>query len=292
MSDPRVAMLVSRVRVEEKLLLAAFDRRGIDVEVVDVRRLVVDTHTQLPRWDVVLDRCLQQSHALAALRLFEDRGVVTVNPHRVVSSCSDKVVTTSLLAAAGIPVPRTLVAFSIEGAMEAVETVGYPAVLKPPVGSWGRLLARVNDRDAAEALLEHKATLGSVAHQVFYVQEHVAKPGRDIRVFVAGDEAICAIERVSDHWVTNTARGAVTRNRPVTSTLAELALAAAAAVGGGLLAVDLLEDGDRLLVSEVNHTMEFRNSEDVTGVDIAGRIVDHTMATARSSVGGGAAVPA
>jgi [lysine-biosynthesis-protein LysW]--L-2-aminoadipate ligase len=285
-------MLVSRVRVEEKLLLAAFDRRGIDVEVVDVRRLVVDTHTQLPRWDVVLDRCLQQSHALAALRLFEDRGVVTVNPHRVVSSCSDKVVTTSLLAAAGIPVPRTLVAFSIEGAMEAVETVGYPAVLKPPVGSWGRLLARVNDRDAAEALLEHKATLGSVAHQVFYVQEHVAKPGRDIRVFVAGDEAICAIERVSDHWVTNTARGAVTRNRPVTSTLAELALAAAAAVGGGLLAVDLLEDGDRLLVSEVNHTMEFRNSEDVTGVDIAGRIVDHTMATARSSVGGGAAVPA
>ena len=286
MSEPRLAMLVSRVRVEEKLLLAAFDRRGVAVELVDVRQLVVDTDSNVSRWDAVLERCVQQSHALAALRLLEDRGVVTINPHRVVSNCADKVVTTSLLAAAGVPVPRTLVAFSVEGALEAIEAVGYPAVLKPPVGSWGRLLARVNDRDAAEALLEHKATLGSVAHQVFYVQEHVAKPGRDIRVFVARDEVICAIERLSDHWVTNTARGAVTTNRPVTAAIADVSLRAAAAVGGGLLAVDLLEDGERLLVSEVNHTMEFRNSEDVTGVDIAARIVDHTLATARSAVPG------
>ena len=282
MSDPRVAMLVSRVRVEEKLLLSAFQRRGVDVELVDVRQLVLDTSPAITPWDVVLDRCVQQSHALAALRLLEDRGVVTVNPCQVVVNCADKVVTTSLLARAGVPVPRTLVAFSVEGALEAVETVGYPAVLKPPVGSWGRLLARVNDRDAAEALLEHKATLGSVAHQVFYVQEHVAKPGRDIRVFVAGDKVICAIERLSDHWVTNTARGAVTRNRQVTPDLEELSLAGARAVGGGMLAVDLLEDGDRLLVSEVNHTMEFRNSEGVTGVDIAAHIVEHTLASTTS----------
>jgi [lysine-biosynthesis-protein LysW]--L-2-aminoadipate ligase len=169
----------------------------------------------------------------------------------------------------------------VAGALEAIEAVGYPAVIKPPVGSWGRLVARVNDRDAAEALLEHKATLGSVAHHVFYVQEHIAKPGRDIRVFVAGSEVLCAIERVSEHWVTNTARGASTRNRPVSAEIAELSLRAAVAVGGGVLAVDLLEDGERLLVSEVNHTMEFRNSVDVTGVDIAGRIVDHFVAAAR-----------
>ena len=281
MSELRVAMLVSRVRVEEKLLLTAFERRGVEVDLVDVRRLAFDTHGELTRWDVVLDRCLQQSHALAALRLLEDRGVVTVNPYDVVANCADKVVTTSLLAAAGVPVPRTVVAFSVETALEAIESVGYPAVIKPPVGSWGRLLARVNDRDAAEALLEHKATLGSVAHHVFYVQEHVAKPGRDIRVFVAGEEVICAIDRLSEHWVTNTARGAVTRNRPVTAALAGAALSAAAAVGGGLVAVDLLEDGERLLVSEVNHTMEFRNSIEVTGVDIAGRIVEHTLAAGR-----------
>lgn len=281
MSEPRLAMLTSRVRVEEKLLLEAFVRRGATVEMVDVRRLVVDTSMASPRWDAVLDRSVQQSHSLAALRLLEDRGLVTINPRHVVANCSDKVVTTSLLAAAGIPVPRTAVAFSVEGALCAIEAVGYPAVVKPPVGSWGRLLARVNDRDAAEALLEHKATLGSVAHSVFYVQEHIAKPGRDIRAFVVAGEVIAAIDRWSAHWVTNTARGARTSNRHVTTEIRELSLAAARAVGGGILAVDLLEDGDRLLVSEVNHSMEFRNSIEVTGVDIAGRIVDQVLTHAR-----------
>jgi [lysine-biosynthesis-protein LysW]--L-2-aminoadipate ligase len=173
------------------------------------------------------------------------------------------------------------VAFSVEGALRAVEDIGYPAVLKPPVGSWGRLLARVGDRDAAEAILEHKAILGSVAHHLFYIQEHVDKPGRDVRVFVAGGGVICAIDRLSPHWVTNTARGAVTRNRPVDAAIRSIAMSAADAVGGGVLAVDLLEDGDRLLVSEVNHAMEFRNSVAVTGVDIAGLIVDHTLRAAR-----------
>jgi [lysine-biosynthesis-protein LysW]--L-2-aminoadipate ligase len=282
-SEPRVAMLVSRVRVEEKMLLTAFARRGVTVDVVDVRRLVLDSHRAAPPWDVALDRCVQQTQALAALRLLEDHGVTTVNRYAVVAACADKVVTTSLLVAAGVPVPRTLVAFSVEAALEAIEEVGYPAVVKPPVGSWGRLLARISDRDAAEALLEHKATLGSVAHQVFYVQEHIAKPGRDIRAFVDGGEVICAIDRLSQHWVTNTSRGAVTRNRPVTPAISDICLRAAAAVGGGLLAVDLLEDGDRLLVSEVNHTMEFRNSVDVTGVDIPGRVVDHTLAAAAAT---------
>jgi [lysine-biosynthesis-protein LysW]---L-2-aminoadipate ligase len=276
-NEVRVAMLVARVRVEEKLILEAFARRGVAVELVDVRTLAIDTHHPTPSWDVVLDRCLQQSHALAALRLLDDRGVVTVNAHRVAANCADKVVTTSLLGAAGVPVPRTVIAFSVEGALEAVESVGYPAVIKPPVGSWGRLLARVNDRDAAEALLDHKATLGSIAHHVYYVQEHIAKPGRDIRAFVACGEVVCAVDRVSEHWITNTARGATTRNRLVNAAIADVTLRAAAAVGGGVLAVDLLEDGDRLLVSEVNHTMEFRNSVDITGVDIADRIAAHTL---------------
>ncbi|MHB8719062.1 MAG: lysine biosynthesis protein LysX [Candidatus Dormibacteria bacterium] len=280
MSELRAAMLVERVRVEEKMLLEAFARRGAAVDVVDVRSLAVDTDREPPAWDVVLDRCLQLSHAQAAVRLLHDRGIRTVNAPAVIAACADKVVTTSLLRAAGVPVPRTAVAFSPEAALAALEEIGYPAVLKPPVGSWGRLVARVNDRDAAEAVLEHKATLGSTMHSVFYVQEHVAKPGRDIRAFVVGDEVIAAIERRSQHWVTNTARGATTANRRVDGDLRDVSLAAARAVGGGVVAVDLLEDGERLLVGEVNHTMEFRNSVDVTGVDIPGRIVDFVLATA------------
>ncbi len=225
-----------------------------------------------PEWDVVLDRSLQQSHALAALRLLADRGIATVNRPDVVANCSDKVATTSLLAGRG----RAGAAHRWSPSRSTARCApsrrwGIPAVLKPPVGSWGRLLARVNDRDAAEALLDHKATLGSVAHSVFYVQEHIDKPGRDIRAFVVGDEVICAIER---HSVAlgdqHRPRGRHRQPPGERAPIRELSLAAARAVGGGVLAVDLLEDGDRLLVSEVNHTMEFRNSVDVTGVDIAG----------------------
>lgn len=150
-------------------------------------------------------------------------------------------------------------------------------MLKPAVGSWGRLISLVSDRYAAEAILEHKEVLGSYHHSIFYVQEYVAKPGRDIRSFVVGDECICAIYRYSDHWITNTARGAVAENCPVTDEIAEKSLAAARAVGGGVLAVDLLESDRGLLVNEVNYTMEFRNSIDTTGVDIPLKIVDYTL---------------
>jgi [lysine-biosynthesis-protein LysW]---L-2-aminoadipate ligase len=177
-------------------------------------------------------------------------------------------------------VPRTAVAFTPDAALQAAEDIGYPVVIKPVSGSWGRLLARVNDRDAAEAVFEHKAVLGPPEHSIFYVQEHVAKPGRDIRAFVVDGETICAVYRHSDHWVTNTARGASTSNCPVSGELAAICRTSSFAVGGGALAIDLLEDGDRLLVSEVNATMEFRNSIDVTGVDIPGRVADFVAAVA------------
>ncbi|CAA9569167.1 MAG: Alpha-aminoadipate--LysW ligase (EC [uncultured Thermomicrobiales bacterium] len=175
-----------------------------------------------------------------------------------------------------------MLAFTPESALAAIEGMGYPVVLKPAVGSWGRLLARVNDRDAAEALLEHKVVLGSFQHGAFYVQEYVRKPGRDIRSFVVGDRTICAIYRESPHWITNTARGGEANDCPVTPELDRLSRAAAAAVGGGVVAVDLLEGERGLLVNEVNYTMEFRNSIHTTGVDIPGLIADHVIAVGRA----------
>jgi [lysine-biosynthesis-protein LysW]--L-2-aminoadipate ligase len=173
------------------------------------------------------------------------------------------------------------VALTPEAALAAIEEIGYPAVLKPTVGSWGRLLSRVNDRDAAEAILEHKALLGGVQHGVFFIQEYVDKPQRDLRTFVVGDRVICGISRRSEHWITNTARGGAAENLTITPEIQRLSVAAAHAVGGGILAVDLLEHpGGRLLVNEVNYTMEFRNSSAPTGVDIAGEIADFVGATA------------
>ena len=279
-----VGVLCSRIRVEEKLLFEAFEHRRLQFDRIDDREVVFNLQQPSLPYDVVLERCLHHSRALYALKVLNNWGVPTVNRYEVALTCGDKINTSTALAAAGVPSPRTLVAFTPESALRAIETLGYPVVLKPAIGSWGRLLAKISDRDAAEALLEHKETLGSYQHAIFYIQEYVDKPARDIRSFVVGDETIGAIFRESDHWITNTARGGRARNCPLTPEIDRLSRAAARAVGGGVLAIDILEHADGLLVSEVNYTMEFRNSIETTGVDIPGRIVDYVVAVGRGAI--------
>ena len=184
-----------------------------------------------------------------------------------------------MLQRANVPQPRVKVAFTPEAALEAIEQLGYPVVLKPVVGSWGRLLSKINDREAAEAILEHKETLGSYQHSIFYIQEYIAKPGRDIRAFVVGDRTVCAIYRTSPHWITNTARGGQGIVCPVTPALNDICRAAAKAVGDGVLAIDIMEDPQRgYLVNEVNHTMEFHTTVPTTGVDIPGNFEHYNHA--------------
>jgi [lysine-biosynthesis-protein LysW]---L-2-aminoadipate ligase len=204
--------------------------------------------------------------------------VEVVNPSHVIANCGDKLVTNALLAKHQIPAPRTQVAFDTDHALEVIEKMGYPVVMKPPVGSWGRLLSLIRDRDAAETVLEHKEVLGGYQHQIFYIQEIIDKPGRDIRAFVASGTCIAAIYRNSNHWITNTARGGKAENCPVTPELADLAERSARAVGGAVVAVDLVEDPKRgLLVIEVNHTMEFKNSVTTTGVNIPLKIAEYAI---------------
>ncbi|GAC1521465.1 MAG: lysine biosynthesis protein LysX [Chloroflexota bacterium] len=278
-----VGVLVSRVRVEEKLLFDELERRRVPVTRIDDRETIFELGG-LPRLvtdcDVVLERCINHSRAMYGLKLLNDAGIATVNTYRVADTCGNKILTSSALVQHGVASPRTLIAFTPESALAAIEEVGYPAVLKPAVGSWGRLLSLVSDRYAAEAILEHKEVLGSYHHSIFYVQEYVPKPDRDIRSFVVGDQCICAIYRYSGHWITNTARGGRAENCPVTEDIASISTAAARAVGGGVLAVDLLESERGLLVNEVNYTMEFRNSIETTGVNIPARIVDYVLARA------------
>lgn len=287
---PKVGMLLSRVRVEEKLLLKAFAAKGIDVITLDDRKIIFDLHqptepTTGHDWssfDVIIERCVNHSRALYALRMLNDWGIPTVNSYEVAQVCGNKLETNSALIREGVPTPRCMVAFTPESALDAIERLGYPVVLKPAVGSWGRLLSKVNDREAAEAILEHKMILGSYHHSIFYIQEYVNKPARDIRSFVVGGETIGAIYRYASHWITNTARGGKAENCPVTPEIDSLSRAAAAAVGGGIVAIDLLEDEDgRLMINEVNYTMEFRNSIDTTGVDIPAKVVDYVLQVGR-----------
>lgn len=282
----RVGVLASRIRVEEKLLLADLEKRGVTTELIDDREVIFDLdQPPAQRWDVVVERCINHSRALFSLRILESFGIPCVNTYHVAETCGNKLLTSIALAEAKVPQPRVKIAYTPDSALKAIEELGYPVILKPGVGSWGRLLSKVNDREAAEAILEHKELLGSYHHSIFYIQEYIRKPGRDIRVFVVGDEAICAIYRASPHWITNTARGGVASVCPVTPELAEMCVRAAHAVGGGIVALDVFEDAERgLLVNEINYTMEYRNSIAPTGVDIPGRIVDYVLAVGAGKI--------
>lgn len=298
----RVGILCSRVRVEEKLLFQAFRDRGVEAERIDDEAVLLGLPGAPPLrlappdsgpsaetvpagpYDVVLIRSMSHSRALYASQMLRAGGMRTVNEPEVIALCGDKLQTSLALACRGVPTPAVRVAFSPEAALAAMEEMGYPVVLKPLNGSWGRLQAKINDRDAAEAILEHKQTLGGYTHSIFYIQEYIPKPGRDIRSFVVGGETIAAIYRNSSHWITNTARGAQASCCPVTPEIDAISRAAAETVGGGVVAVDILEAPDgRLLVSEVNHTPEFRNSIAPTGVDIPGRIADYVLEVAMKS---------
>ena len=284
----RVALLVTHIRAEEKLILAAFNSRGISPDIILDRELNFDLTGGAEQlapsgcawrdYDFVFERCVSTSRGMYALAILNSWGLRSFNTYETAAVCGDKLRTSIALARHGIPQPHTRVAFTPASAMQAIENVEYPAVLKPVTGSWGRLLARVHNRDSAEAILEHRQTLGDYNHHIYYVQEYVEKPGRDIRAFVVGDRTIAAIYRASNHWITNTARGGLATNCPVNAALDEICVRAAQAVGGGILAIDLLEDATgRYVVNEINHTMEFRNSSEPTGVDIAQEAIDFVI---------------
>jgi [lysine-biosynthesis-protein LysW]---L-2-aminoadipate ligase len=280
----RVGFLYTRLRVEEKYLLEELEGRSqVEVKRIPDGENFFDITKKPVEVDVLFERSISYSRGLYISRIFEAHGIPVVNSSLVAERCGDKYITSQLLAREDIPTPRVLMAFDEESALKAVEELGYPCVLKPVVGSWGRLLAKVENRHMAESLIEHKATLG-VNHQVFYIQEYINKPGRDIRAFVIGDELICAIYRSSENWITNTARGGVATNCPITDQMTDLCRHAARAVGGGLLALDLFETENGFSVNEINHTMEFRNSISTTGVNIPQKMVDFVLEQAMIKV--------
>ena len=274
----KLGMLVSHLRMEEKALLAAATRRGITVERVFDREIYFDLERRrFPEVDLVLDRSLVHSRAEYTLRLLQHWGIPTVNSFATTTLCDNKFHTNIAFIEQGVPTLRTLIAYTPESALAAIEELGYPVVLKPNTGSWGRLLAKINSRSAAEALLEHKAELGSFHHSIFYIQEYIDKPGRDIRAFVVGDRVVAASYRNAEHWITNTARGATSTHCPVAPEIEELALKAAGAVGGEVMGVDLIETKDGLKVIEINVGAEFHGLLATTDRDIAGEIMDYLV---------------
>ncbi|HZM81200.1 MAG TPA: lysine biosynthesis protein LysX [Candidatus Limnocylindrales bacterium] len=277
MGKTPLAVLTSRVRVEERLLFAELEKRHIPYEQVDTRRIAFRVDEPSSKYEGALSREISHTRNLYATALLEHAGVKVVNPHRVIALCGDKLLTAMALHAGGLPTPRAMVTLTPEAALEHLAGFGYPAVTKPMVGSWGRLAARLHDHESAQAVFEHRAALPNPLHQIAYIQEYIDKPDRDIKAYVFGGEVVGAIYKTSTtQWRTNTARGGRAVVCPLTDDLVKLLQAVAGVIGDGVLGIDVLEDRDgRMYVNEVNHTPEFHGAVEVLGVDLVGAYVSY-----------------
>lgn len=274
-------MLYDVIRTEEKMLVKAAERKNIDLKIICSRDIYFDLHKDYREeyGDVVLQRCVSYFRSIHITALLESKGIKMVNGLHEAFMAGNKMNSTLELIKAGVPVPKTYMAFTQETAIKALEELGYPAVLKPTIGSWGRLIAILKDSESAESIIEDREYMFPI-YQQYYLQEKVKRPPRDIRAFVIGDKVVAAIYRIAREgaWKTNTATGGRAENCPVTPDLEDICLKAAASIGEGLFGVDLMESPDGLVVHEVNNTIEFRNSVPVTGIDIPGLMLEYLIA--------------
>lgn len=273
-----LGLLHSTIRSDEKLIMEAARKRKINLKLIDIREQLLNPDFFNIDFDIGLERSVSTVKGSYITGFLETMGTPVINSSSVASICGDKFNTSLILTGKKVPTLKFALVFNLDQAKQAINKLGgYPIIIKPVMGSWGRLLAKINDDDALEAIIEHKEVLGSPQQKVFYLQEYSNKPGRDIRAFVIDGKTICAIYRDSPHWITNTARGGKARNCPVSKELASLSRQASEAVGGGILAMDIFETKEGLKINEINHTMEFKNSEEPTGVSISGAIVDYCI---------------
>ena len=283
-----ISLISDRIRWDEKALINAASRMKVDLKLIDPKGIFINVSGGLDEirdsfGDVAINRCISYFRGLHITAILEKAGLEVINPFDVTLICGNKVFTNLALMEAGVPIPKTLLAFTGDGALKALDEIGFPAVMKPVIGSWGRLIALVKDKDSAQAIIESREQIHNALLQIYYVQEYVNRPPRDIRILVIGDEAVAASYRYSpkDDWRTNVARGGVSKPCRLTDDLADLALRAAKAVGGGVLAVDCMESPSGILVHEVNGTVEFRGLCSATQVDIPRKIIEYAVRMAK-----------
>jgi [lysine-biosynthesis-protein LysW]--L-2-aminoadipate ligase len=273
----KITLLYDRVRWEEKQIHDRASGRGVELDFLDVRELLYSIPYERDAPTLALQRCVSHARGIRAAQYFEAEGTTVVNSSRTSEICSDKFVAGLRLAAAGIPHPKTMEAFSVESALRAAGRLGYPVIMKPLNGSWGREVAVLSDERSLKSYLELKEGSEDPEDHVYYLQEFVHNPGRDIRTVCVGGEAVASIYRYAPEgdWRSNIALGGTAKPCQLDSAGKELMLKAAQAVGGEVVGVDAMEGPQGLIVHEVNSNVEFRGASGGTGIDIAGRILDY-----------------
>ncbi len=277
LQEPQVALLYDIARVEEKLVLRALKASGLRVAAVNVRGRAFRLGGPAPA-QVALIRAVSMHRALHAAALAEAAGSLAINGSLAIMLAGDKLLGAAVLRRGGVEVPETFAAFSVESALDALEKVGYPGVLKSPVGGWGRLVTRVRDPEEARSILEHREQLPSPLLRTYLVQEYLNIGGRDLRCLVLGDELLGCVERRAGNgeWRSNIALGATAKPRTPDSELEELVLRAARLLGLRFAGLDVFEDPERgYLVNEANAVPEFKGFSMATGIDVAGKLAQH-----------------
>ncbi len=278
-----LCVVYDKVRFEEKSIYDKALKKGIKTRMTDAKSITISTDSkrkELALGDVILQRSISHFRGLYLTACIEFLGFSVINKFKVGETCGNKLLTSLTLAKHKVPTPKTYFAYSAGAAMEVINKTGFPVVLKPIVGSWGRGVYPLRDEEVANMIIEMREENDNPLGRIYYIQEMVERPPRDLRCIVVGDEIIAAVYRYSaeNEWRTNVARGGKTENAPITNELEEIALRAARAVGGGVLGVDLMEDKQRgLLVHEINNTVEFRGASNVSSTDIASAIIDYSV---------------
>lgn len=274
-----LSILYDTIRWEEKALFDAGKKKGINIEMVDCKNLFLNLDKTKEKYDTVIQRCVSYYRSLHSTAALEGKGINVINSLNTSIFAGNKLFTHMLLQKHGIPTPYSAVAFSEEAALDALEKNGYPMVLKPTVGSWGRLIALLKDRDSAEGIMESRERMYPI-YQVYYLEEFVQRPPRDIRAIMVGDRVVAAIYRYSGdgQWKTNMALGGRAENYKITKELEDICLKAKNAVQGQIVGVDLMESKENgLVVHEVNNTTEYKNTVRVTGVDIPAMMIQYAL---------------
>jgi len=281
----KLRILFDRVRSEEKMLQEKASELGHDAKMIDAKITQVNTESKKSDFDfgdVVLERCVSYFRGLHFTACLEFLDVPVINSFEVANNCGNKMITSLLLKKHNVPTPKTYFTFSSEAALENLEKIGYPMVIKPVVGSWGRGVMPLKDRDTADAIIEVRELNGGPLDRIYYLQEMVNRPPRDIRVIVIGDQVVAAMYRTSSgSFKTNIAVGGEPVACEITKELEDVCMKAAKAVGGGILGVDVMEDKKRgLVVHEVNNTVEFKGLARVAKKDIPKEMIGFAIKSA------------
>ena len=274
-----LSILYDTIRWEEKALLDAAKKKGVDVDMVDCKNLFLSLDKTKEKFETVIQRCVSYYRSLHSTAALEGKGINVINSLNTSIFAGNKLFTHMLLQKHGVPTPFSAVAFSEEAALEALESKGYPMVLKPTVGSWGRMIALLKDRDSAEGIMESRERMYPI-YQVYYLEEFVQRPPRDIRAIMIGDRVVAAIYRYSGdgQWKTNMALGGKAEECKVTKEMEDICIKAKNVVQGQIVGVDLMESKEKgLVVHEVNNTTEYKNTVRVTGVDIPALMIDYAL---------------